>query len=246
MSERPDDLPELTAKSLRVIRDLLTYESSISFQSDSAHRWVWALLAHAEKSTTVAWGDPGIVEPLAVAWDSPGNRADIVRSLSTLDHDLLHVHNLDDATYDSDDPREVTADLEVANVITSMLTGRTDLQGEPMHSLVLDIDHPATLIPSSTPGHFHLLIDKPMHWSTYEEVLRVLVRARILEVGYVGASIDRKMTDVRLPWIRKPECSGFRDCRAASHIHGCLADVEGPCDEPGEHTPGSPVVFGPF
>ena len=54
-------------------------------------------------------------------------------------------------------------DIKDAHVITSHdpTTG--------MHRPILDIDLPAALIPSSTPGHYHLYIDKPMEWDRYEE-----------------------------------------------------------------------------
>jgi hypothetical protein len=46
------------------------------------------------------------------------------------------------------------------------------------HAPVLDIDVPAYLVPSSTPGHSHLYI-------------------------YVKASIRRRHTAVRVPWLKK-------------------------------------------
>jgi hypothetical protein len=61
----------------------------------------------------------------------------------------------------------------------------------------------AFVIPSSTPGHGHLYVDRAMHWSMYQKLLNELVDQNVLEPGYVGASEARGWTCVRLPWVRK-------------------------------------------
>lgn len=98
---------------------------------------------------------------------------------------------------DYDGSHEATEDISEAHVVIS-----ADLE-TGMHRPVLDVDFPARLIPSSTPGHFHLYLDKPMEWDSYERLLRALGRAGIIEPGYASASIERQYTSVRLPWIRK-------------------------------------------
>jgi len=97
---------------------------------------------------------------------------------------------------------EFTEDIDQAHVITSIAGG-----GREAHRPVLDIDFPAAVIASSTPGHFHLYLDKEMPWGTYRELLRALEAAGLVEPGYVGASIERQYTSVRLPWIRKQEAA---------------------------------------
>lgn len=89
-------------------------------------------------------------------------------------------------------------DINKADVITSQV--RADAS---THRPIIDIDFPAALIPSTTPGHFHLYLDKEMSWDAYERLLKSLGRAGILEPGYVGASIARGYTSVRLPWVKK-------------------------------------------
>lgn len=49
MADRPDELPDLDAQRLAEIRDLLKYESSISFFSYRAHESMWMLVEHAER-----------------------------------------------------------------------------------------------------------------------------------------------------------------------------------------------------
>lgn len=133
-------------------------------------------------------------------------------------HKLARINVLGDvvASQDGYDPEaskhQMVSELADAHVTTSD-TGETvgfpgwawDLPAgeEPLHRPVLDIDFPAALIPSTTPGHFHLYLDKPMGWSQYSRLLGALAEAGIIEQGYLGASIDRGYTSVRLPWVKK-------------------------------------------
>ena len=77
------------------------------------------------------------------------------------------------------------------------------LNGILMHKPVLDIDMPVAVLPSSTPGHYHLFIDKELTWDSYVQLLSVMSAIGILEDGFVSASLARGHTAVRLPWIKK-------------------------------------------
>lgn len=93
--------------------------------------------------------------------------------------------------------RHVTAESD-ANLVSSA-TGVGDF-----HMPVLDIDRiPVRLVPSSTPGNYHLYIDYPIRWEDYAELLDLLARIGILEPGYVNASKARQMTFVRKPGVAK-------------------------------------------
>lgn len=72
------------------------------------------------------------------------------------------------------------------------------------HKLLLDIDHEAALIPSTTPGHYHLVIDFPIEEEDYFNVIDALAKAGIVEEGFAAAARRRKATWVRAPWERKP------------------------------------------
>lgn len=85
-----------------------------------------------------------------------------------------------------------------ANLISSELAMDHDL-----HTVVLDIDFPVHIVPSSTPGHFHLFITKAIRWEQYQKLLDVMAEIGLLEPGYVEASKRRGGTHVRLPWVRK-------------------------------------------
>lgn len=94
----------------------------------------------------------------------------------------------------------LTTDPNNANVTTS-LTADNVL----MHNVVIDLDLPAKLVESSTPGHHHLYIDKPMSKTDYFKLLTVMVEVGLIEPGYLGASEKRGYTAVRLPWVKKTE-----------------------------------------
>lgn len=88
-------------------------------------------------------------------------------------------------------------DIETADIVTSHDPGLN------RHRPVLDIDFPVSVIPSSTPGHHHLYIDKPMEWTRYQLLLEALADAGVIEQGYANVSIARGYTSVRLPWVKK-------------------------------------------
>lgn len=112
---------------------------------------------------------------------------------------IHHVNALGEYQAEQDD-RRATTRIDEAQVFSSL--DPSDFLGET-HRPVLDIDVPAWLTPSSTPGHTHLVIDVPMTWDAYRKLLAVLVEVGILEDGYVGASEARGYTSARLPWVRK-------------------------------------------
>lgn len=100
--------------------------------------------------------------------------------------------------YDGPSGRFDTSDADDAQVTTSMVEMRANV-----HRPVLDIDVPAQLIPSSTPGHFHLYLDVEVEHEAYMGLLDALATVGILEPGYVSASKERGYTAVRLPWVKK-------------------------------------------
>lgn len=98
-----------------------------------------------------------------------------------------------------DDGDRPTVDLGRANIITSKIAG------SEKHKVVLDIDFPAKLVPSSTEGHFHLYIDHELSWDEYLRLLWVLADIGLVEEGYASSSQERGYTSLRLPWIKKKE-----------------------------------------
>lgn len=91
------------------------------------------------------------------------------------------------------------APLADSNVITSHLR----LHGSPLHKVAIDLDRDAALIPTSTKGHHHLIIDKVLPWENYHRLLRELKVAGLIELGYYTAAVNRKATVLRTPWTKK-------------------------------------------
>lgn len=94
---------------------------------------------------------------------------------------------------------EETSSLDEAHIVSSQFR-----ENAKSHMIVVDIDVPAALVPSTTPGHSHLFIEAQMSWDTYERLLDALNMAGVVEPGYVAAAKTRGFTAVRLPWVRKP------------------------------------------
>ena len=86
--------------------------------------------------------------------------------------------------------------IESAELIASVTKKGT-------HRPLLDLDIPVVFIPSSTPGHGHLYIDKEMPWKDYQKLLNCLADLDIIEHGYRGASLARGYSALRLPWVKK-------------------------------------------
>jgi hypothetical protein len=68
---------------------------------------------------------------------------------------------------------------------------------------LLDLGFPVTLVPSTTPGHFHAYLGKELSWTAYAELLRQLCIAGVVETGFYAMSLRRGATFVRKPGVRK-------------------------------------------
>jgi hypothetical protein len=98
-------------------------------------------------------------------------------------------------------PKEMVQEKD-ANLIGSLVRGKIG-DFNSIHMPVLDIDFPAELIPSSTPGHFHLYLNKEVQWDKYYRLLQGLAEAGIIEEGYMRAAHHHGGTFVRKPGIKK-------------------------------------------
>lgn len=105
-----------------------------------------------------------------------------------------------------DGPRVEVDDIDQANVATSRTIpdtlGHIGFDGE-LHRPVIDIDMPAWLFESSTPGHHHLVIDRQMPFDDLVKLLRVMAEVGIVEPGFVAATERRGYSSMRLPWVKK-------------------------------------------
>jgi hypothetical protein len=110
-------------------------------------------------------------------------------------------------SYEQDDRREPTDKLTEAVCASSRLRdqepGRTD--ETEAHYLMVDLDVQAYLVPSTTPGHSHLYVhtENGVPWRDLVQLLKAMAACGIVESGYASASIERRSTTLRLPWIKK-------------------------------------------
>lgn len=109
---------------------------------------------------------------------------------------------MDEADSESDG---APADFDATepNVVTSVAS-RNEAGVPTWHLPVLDIDLEARLVPSSTPGHYHLFIEKLVDTPHYEKLLKVLAECGIIGAGYEHFSMERGYTTARLPHSKKP------------------------------------------
>ena len=98
-------------------------------------------------------------------------------------------------------PREVVGD----NFLDDRTT-RTELdKRDGKHRVLLDLDCPHVYIPSTTPGHGHLVIDVPQEWHELRKLLQLLGDMKILQYGFVDATVARQETWLRAPGIKKDD-----------------------------------------
>lgn len=75
------------------------------------------------------------------------------------------------------------ADPANADLVSSLVH-----TAEPWHLPVFDLDFDCELKPSSSPGKYHLFLNRPVPWSKYVKVLEAMAEAGLLERGWVDAA----------------------------------------------------------
>ncbi len=101
-------------------------------------------------------------------------------------------------------------------MVTSELT-------DGRHAPAIDLDVPAWLIPSRTPGNSHLYIDVPMTWRQYRRILKALRDGGVIEPGYYAMAVKKGRTSLRRPrgydrWLT-PESE------TAGALYGAVTDA---------------------
>jgi hypothetical protein len=86
-----------------------------------------------------------------------------------------------------------------ANVVSSHLTA---YRGGP-HAPIIDLDFPHIYVPSTTPGHGHLYLNRPIpRWRMFI-MLWGLYMGGVIEKGFFLWSLRRGGTFVRRPGVKK-------------------------------------------
>lgn len=107
-----------------------------------------------------------------------------------------------DAWYDTYDQIRYPEKLIESNAPNANLIGSAT-NVDNIHLPVLDFDFPCKLVESSTPGHFHLYINKPMEWNKYRILINCLSTAGLLELEWVRKAWKDQQTLVRTEGARK-------------------------------------------
>ncbi len=116
---------------------------------------------------------------------------------------------LNDLSSVSEDLMEVPdAERCAANLVSSACS-------DGSHAPVIDLDHRARLVQSTTPGHSHLYIDENVSWRQYRALLTGLYRCGLIDASVYWRSLDREATYVRPPWVQKTQDEAARGSIAA-------------------------------
>ena len=73
-----------------------------------------------------------------------------------------------------------------------------------LHYPVIDLDFECELVPSSTPGHYHLYINEGISWERYIRLLEGFLEAGLIQKGWFDEARKDKRTYVRRKGIYKP------------------------------------------
>lgn len=115
-----------------------------------------------------------------------------------------------EATYDAKNPLmgEHQIHVDSHNVVTSLVEdGDSKKPRDGFHRPVIDFDFPCELIPSSTPGHFHLYIGRSLSWENYVELLNVMLKCSLIQRGWYDSAIREGQSIVRMPGVVKDDAT---------------------------------------
>lgn len=104
------------------------------------------------------------------------------------------------------DDERIEADLhEDANVVCSRRVDDPWFGSRNLHSVMLDLDVPAWLVPSSTEGHSHLYVAVSAKEEDYFAFLDAAAKIGVITPTYAEVSKKKGGTRLRLPWVKKSE-----------------------------------------
>lgn len=95
---------------------------------------------------------------------------------------------------------------EIQRELTGILTETIGYKAEVwMKDGILQVrtKNDLALVPSSTPGHHHLILDANLPWPVYKKLLNMLSLCGVIEFGYAQASMRKGYSAIRPPWVKK-------------------------------------------
>jgi hypothetical protein len=102
---------------------------------------------------------------------------------------------ISDSPYE-EDPERVKSEHGYATLVGSKLENGN-------HMPVIDLDLPCMLVESSTPGHFHLYVNKEMSFGQMLNMLQMMTDAGVVQPGFNRFTRERGEAFVRYPGVTK-------------------------------------------
>lgn len=123
--------------------------------------------------------------------------------------------------WDRDTGKPYTRNLEETGPFDAQLI--SSRIGPHQHRVILDLDMECELIQSSTPGRYHLYLNKILEEEQMDTLITTLVQVGILEDGIkkLQWDIDKELT-LRLPWVKKGD---DRSCRQRQQHHNDVKNL---------------------
>ena len=104
----------------------------------------------------------------------------------------------EDTILESDNGCRTEVPAEEANCISSVFSEGDNMR---FHRPAIDLDMEAHLVPSRTPGHYHLYLDNTMYHEDYVALIEALVIAGIVNKGVIARLEKDGATFLRLPGV---------------------------------------------
>lgn len=82
----------------------------------------------------------------------------------------------------------------------------------------LELTAPAKLLPSSTPGHYHLYVAKELDWKAYRVLLDKAMFADVISGKYYSMSLKAKMTMLLKPGLTKTKLAAEAEARKKAAV----------------------------
>lgn len=103
-------------------------------------------------------------------------------------------------TVNGDPPTAQVADLTNRHVANSNII--TSVANDGYHYPVLNFDFPVRVYPSTTPGHYHVYLDKPIESEVYFAFLDYLNEMGLTDRRWTRSAHHLGASWVRLPWVQ--------------------------------------------
>lgn len=96
------------------------------------------------------------------------------------------------------------------NTIFNFEEGNVKDYDDLIHYPVVDMDYPVYAVPSKTPGHTHLYIEKQLTWGQYRKLLFTMCDIGLIQKGWYNSAMKYKAS-----MLRKESYQKLRDLKTS-------------------------------